>query len=134
MWTRLRGWFVSVWAFIYRENLVKLAILILVVIGGGTLGFSLFETLPPANALWWTIVTVTTVGYGDIAPQTIAGQVLAALCMILGYSIIIVPIGIFSVELFGAPKSEPTTQSCPHCLKEGHDHDATFCKYCGGKL
>ncbi len=88
MWTRLRGWFVSVWAFIYRENLVKLAILILVVIGGGTLGFSLFETLPPANALWWTIVTVTTVGYGDITPVTIGGRLVAGITMIAGIGLL----------------------------------------------
>jgi voltage-gated potassium channel len=92
-----------------------------------------FTSIP--RSVYWAIVTLTTVGYGDIAPQTVPGQVLAGLAMILGYSIIIVPVAIFSVEMMrsGQPK-ETTTQSCPSCIREGHDRDAVFCKYCGAKL
>lgn len=90
-----------------------------------------FTSIP--RSIYWTIVTLTTVGYGDIAPQTILGQFLASVIMIIGYAIIAVPTGIVGVEL--AKKDKPiSTQSCPSCSKEGHDIDATFCKFCGGKL
>ena len=91
-----------------------------------------FTSIP--RSVYWAIVTITTVGYGDIAPQTILGQTLAAVAMILGYSIIIVPSGIFSVEIITAHKQSLTTQTCPDCLREGHDEDARHCKYCGQPL
>ena len=92
-----------------------------------------FTSIP--QSIYWAIVTVTTVGYGDMAPQTVMGQTLAAISMILGYAIIIVPSGIFSVEIIMAAKGENlTTQSCPECIREGHDADAKYCKYCGAKL
>ena len=80
------------------------------------------------------MVTITTVGYGDIAPQTVIGQAVAALAMVLGYSLIIIPTGIFATELVRAAHKHPTTQVCPSCSREGHDEDASFCKYCGEKL
>lgn len=92
-----------------------------------------FTSIP--RSIYWAIVTLTTVGYGDIAPQTISGQFLASLVMIMGYSIIAVPTGIVSVEIARAsPARQLTTQTCPSCLQEGHDEDAVFCKYCGGEL
>jgi voltage-gated potassium channel len=92
-----------------------------------------FTSIP--KSIYWAIVTMTTVGYGDIAPQTAVGQALASLIMILGYGIIAVPTGIVSAEMvFQRHKEIITTQVCPHCLKEGHDVDAIHCKYCGGKL
>lgn len=91
-----------------------------------------FTSIP--ISIYWAVVTLTTVGYGDIAPVTALGQTLAGLVMILGYAIIAVPTGIVSAEMNKKTQSEITTQVCPHCLKEGHDKDATFCKYCGGKL
>lgn len=90
-----------------------------------------FTSIP--RSVYWAIVTVTTVGYGDIAPQSDLGQMLAALAMILGYAIIAVPTGIVTVELGQARKSV-STQACPDCSKEGHDTDARFCKYCGHKI
>jgi voltage-gated potassium channel len=90
-----------------------------------------FTSIP--RSVYWAIVTMTTVGYGDIAPQTIMGQTLAAGVMILGYAIIIVPIGVFSTEIL-AQKRGVSTQACRHCSAEGHDTDASFCKYCGSKL
>ena len=88
------------------------------------------------DGLWWSIQTLTTVGYGDIAPQTPIGQMLACLVMILGYGIIAVPTGIVTVEVVQAAKMKTavTTHACPHCSRYGHDADAVHCKYCGAKL
>jgi voltage-gated potassium channel len=92
-----------------------------------------FTSIP--LSIYWAIVTMTTVGYGDIAPQTTLGQTLASIIMILGYGIIAVPTGIVSSEMMSLKKRERiTTQVCPHCLKEGHDNDAVYCKFCGGEL
>lgn len=91
-----------------------------------------FTSIP--RSIYWAIVTVTTVGYGDIAPQTVPGQMLASLMMILGYAIIAVPTGIVGAELAKTPYVETNTQSCPACGEEGHDDDATFCNHCGEKL
>lgn len=90
-----------------------------------------FTSIP--RSIYWAIVTLTTVGYGDISPQTSIGQILAAFIMILGYSIIAVPTGLVSVELSKRPKKKPTL-SCRECSAEGHDDDAKFCKYCGAEL
>ena len=92
-----------------------------------------FTSIP--RGIYWAIVTLTTVGYGDISPQTGLGQFLAALIMILGYSIIAVPTGIVTVAFARVEsKAEFKTQACPHCSAEGHDQDAKFCKYCGAHL
>jgi len=91
-----------------------------------------FTSIPVS--MYWAIVTLTTVGYGDISPQTPLGQFIASIVMILGYAIIAVPTGIVSVEIANAAKKQITTQVCPNCLSEGHDKDATHCKYCGSKL
>ena len=78
---------------------------------------------------------MTTVGYGDIAPVTVLGQVAASGLMILGYAIIAVPTGIVSVEIAQAAGSRPvSTQACLACSREGHDVDAAFCKFCGTVL
>jgi len=90
-----------------------------------------FTSIP--KSIYWAIVTLTTVGYGDIAPKTNLGQALAALIMIMGYAIIAVPTGIFTVEMSRA-YGKVSTQACPACGAEGHDYDAAFCKYCGTKL
>ena len=90
-----------------------------------------FTSIP--RSIYWAIVTLTTVGYGDISPQTSIGQVLAAFIMILGYSIIAVPTGIVTVELSQVSRKR-VTRSCWDCSAEGHDNDAVFCKYCGTKL
>lgn len=87
-----------------------------------------FTSIP--RSIYWAIVTLTTVGYGDISPQTNIGQMLAAFIMILGYSIIAVPTGIVTVEL-SQMSSRKATRSCRNCSAEGHDSDAGFCKYCG---
>lgn len=92
-----------------------------------------FTSIP--RSIYWSIVTMTTVGYGDIAPRTDLGQLLASVLMIMGYGVIAVPTGIVSSEMIGMKRKEHiTTQVCPHCLREGHDPDAVFCKYCGGNI
>jgi voltage-gated potassium channel len=91
-----------------------------------------FHSIP--RGMYWAVVTVTTVGYGDIAPRTVFGRMVAAAAMVLGYSLIIIPTGIFSMELVRAAGRKVTTQSCPECVREGHDPDAVHCKYCGAEL
>ncbi len=101
-----------------------------------------FTSIP--RSIYWTIVTLTTVGYGDIAPQTNLGQFIATVIMILGYGIIAVPTGIVTVEFSKATKRSGkkmaegfvhvNTQACPSCSAEGHRDDAKYCYNCGEKL
>lgn len=92
-----------------------------------------FTSIP--RSIYWSIVTMTTVGYGDIAPRTDLGQMFASLLMIMGYGVIAVPTGIVSSEMIGMKTKEKiTTQMCPNCFRYGHDFDAVFCKYCSEKL
>lgn len=107
---------------------VILGSLMFVVEGGG----GGFTSIP--RSMYWAIVTLTTVGYGDISPQTPLGQALAAAIMILGYSIIAIPTGIVSVEFSRAFEPEVSTQACPSCSAEGHVPGAEFCNRCGAKL
>jgi len=105
-------------------------------------GALMFVVEGPANgftsipvSMYWAIVTLTTVGYGDIAPRTPLGQTLASFVMILGYGIIAVPTGIVTSELaLGNLQHGVSTQSCPSCSLGGHDVDAKFCRVCGAPL
>ncbi|HMV35543.1 MAG TPA: ion transporter [Turneriella sp.] len=91
-----------------------------------------FTSIP--QSIYWAIVTLTTVGYGDISPKTPLGQTLASLVMIMGYGIIAVPTGIVTAELTQIRHKEVSGQSCPACSLQGHDPDAQYCKFCGEKL
>ncbi|MGD8866549.1 MAG: ion transporter [Gemmatimonadales bacterium] len=91
-----------------------------------------FTNIP--QSIYWTIVTMTTVGYGDIAPATVLGRVLASMVMIIGYGIIAVPTGIVTVEMANVRRRPVSTRSCAHCMAEGHDSDAVHCKFCGARL
>ncbi|MBP7633553.1 two pore domain potassium channel family protein, partial [Candidatus Ozemobacteraceae bacterium] len=94
-----------------------------------------FTSIPVS--IYWAIVTMTTVGFGDITPKTPLGQLFAGMVMILGYGIIAVPTGIVTAEMSRAARkeSEPVSaQCCMACSAEGHDADAKFCKYCGAPL
>jgi voltage-gated potassium channel len=92
-----------------------------------------FNNIP--KSIYWAIVTLTTVGFGDIAPQTPLGQLISSVIMILGYSIIAIPTGIVSSEMTKTPDEHNTsTQSCPNCLKEKHREKAVFCYNCGSIL
>jgi voltage-gated potassium channel len=113
-----------------------LAILVLVTIIGSVMYViegekNGFENIP--MSIYWAIVTMTTVGYGDLSPQTPLGQVFASVVMIMGYAIIAVPTGIVTVEL-GRSGRKISTQVCPECTSQDHDADAVFCKYCAASL
>lgn len=86
------------------------------------------------TSIYWAIVTLTTVGYGDLAPQTALGKVLASVVMLLGYGILAVPTGIVTVELAKATRAPVSAQACPACGRDGHDADAAHCKFCGAAL
>ena len=91
-----------------------------------------FTSIP--RAVYWAIVTMTTVGYGDITPQTVPGQMLAALAMLLGYAIIAVPTGIVSAEMVRSQRIPLTTRTCDECFSEGHAVTARYCRDCGAAL
>ncbi len=91
-----------------------------------------FTSIP--KSIYWAIVTMTTVGYGDITPQTTLGQFLAVVIMILGYGIIAVPTGTVTAEMTQAFKLKGGIRACLQCSADNHDEVAKFCKYCGETL
>ncbi|TDQ07477.1 ion transporter [Pedobacter metabolipauper] len=92
-----------------------------------------FSNIP--ESIYWAIVTITTVGYGDISPITPMGKFVASVVMLTGYAIIAVPTGIITHDLaIAARNRKELPESCPSCSSEGHDTDALFCKYCGSSL
>lgn len=120
-----------------RKILIFIGVVVTIQLIVGSLMFlvegpeSGFTSIP--QSVYWAIVTMTTVGYGDIAPQTVPGKLFASLVMITGYAIIAVPTGIVASEMSGQQK-RVTTRHCHECVREGHDLDAEFCKYCGSAL
>jgi voltage-gated potassium channel len=125
-------------ASVYKIVVFIGAVLIVVVIIGALMYLieggnpkSGFRNIP--ISIYWAVVTLTTVGYGDIAPQSPAGQILATILMLLGYGIIAVPTGIVSSELSKAERTNISLKpvNCPRCSPADHQPDATFCKYCG---
>lgn len=121
---------ISIFLFVVSILVIIIGSVMYLVEGGSNDGFS---SIP--RAVYWAIVTLTTVGYGDITPQTDVGQFFSAIVMILGYAIIAVPTGIVTNEMFKNNLAKRTnTQVCRYCAKEGHDDDAVYCKYCGGRL
>ena len=90
-----------------------------------------FTSIP--RSIYWAIVTITTVGYGDISPQTELGRLFASFAMILGYATIAVPTGIISAE-YSTMKQKFNNTVCPDCANEDHEDDAEFCKTCGSML
>jgi voltage-gated potassium channel len=121
-----------------RKILVVLYVVMILVIIIGSFMYLIegekngFTSIP--RSIYWAIVTLTTVGYGDIAPATDVGQTLAAMVMIIGYGIIAVPTGIVTAELAREAHVSFSTQACHECGSKGHDTDAVHCKYCGAKL
>lgn len=92
-----------------------------------------FSSIP--QSIYWSIVTITTVGYGDISPITPMGKLIASLIMLLGYAIIAIPTGIVSVEMSKSfRKEESVSRACPNCGEGAHAPDAKFCKFCGHAL
>ncbi|SNT26629.1 voltage-gated potassium channel [Ekhidna lutea] len=123
--------------FIFLGAVFTLAMImgtLMYMIEGGESGFT---SIP--RSIYWAIVTITTVGYGDIAPQTVLGQSFASMLMLMGYAIIAVPTGIVTSEIAQAEKDKKKEESsgrgvCVACGKKGHDDDAIFCKNCSAKL
>lgn len=121
-----------------RKILVFLfAVLALVVVFGSLLYVvegpeSGFTSIP--ISLYWAIVTLTTVGYGDIVPVTPVGRMLASMIMIMGYGVIAVPTGIVTMELNATVQRRANTRTCEHCSAEGHIREASYCWRCGGEL
>ena len=91
-----------------------------------------FTSIP--RSVYWAIVTITTVGYGDVSPHTPLGQTIAAIIMLLGFGIIAIPTGIVTAELASGSMITKTQNRCPQCSLVGHDFDAKHCKVCGTKL
>ena len=91
-----------------------------------------FTSIP--KSIYWAIVTITTVGYGDMVPQTHLGKAIASLTMLLGYSILAVPTGIITAELSNEMNAHKQLVKCPNCNRSGHDSDAIHCKHCGSEL
>lgn len=120
-----------------RKILVFVGVVVIIVLVAGSLMYLIegaengFTSIP--LSMYWAVVTMTTVGYGDIAPATVVGRFCAACLMVMGYGIIAVPTGIVSVELAHATL-HPNTRTCPSCLLEGHAKDAAFCRRCGANL
>jgi len=114
---------------IFRIFLVIIFGSLIYVIEGEANGFT---SIP--KSIYWAIVTMTTVGYGDISPKTAFGQTLAALIMIIGYSIIAVPTGIVTADITQRLKKKSSDRPCPECGAGSHDGDAEYCKFCGASL
>lgn len=121
-----------------RKIIVFLAVVATTVLIAGALMYVVegdehgFTSVPVG--VYWAIVTMSTVGYGDIVPHTVLGRCIASILMVIGYAIIAVPTGIVTVELSAAAKRSSNTQACPTCGADVHDNDARFCKRCGAKL
>lgn len=91
-----------------------------------------FTSIP--KSIYWAIVTLTTVGYGDLTPETSLGQAVASMVMIMGYGVIAVPTGIVTMELGEASRARANTRTCKECSAEGHRQEASFCFRCGSPL
>lgn len=121
-----------------RKITVFLSTVLTLVILFGTIMFVVegpengFSSIPVS--IYWATVTLTTTGFGDIAPKTPLGQFITSLIMLAGYGIIAVPTGIYASELARESRREVSNQACPDCSAEGHDIDAVHCKYCGARL
>jgi len=143
------GWFQEeadeLGSAIYRSRgkiVVFLATVMVIVTVAGTLMYeveyaalkeeSQFQSIP--DSIYWAIVTMTTVGFGDIVPKSAGGKFLSAIVILLGYSLIIVPTGFVSAEIIETKRRKVMTRSCPSCITEGHDTDANYCKNCGDVL
>ena len=125
-----------------RESARKIAVFVFAVVTlVCILGSMLYLIEGPENgytsipkSVYWAIVTLTTVGYGDISPQTTLGQLFASVIMITGYGIIAVPTGIVTAEITRVTRASELARNCESCGMQGHSSDAAFCRNCGGKL
>jgi voltage-gated potassium channel len=125
-----------------RKSRAKIAVFVFtVIVLCIILGTVMYMVEGPENgftnipvSIYWTIVTLTTVGFGDITPLTPLGQLISSIVMILGYGIIAVPTGIVTSEIISKKKPDSNTQACPDCGTNNHTDDANFCYHCGANL
>lgn len=122
-----------------RKILIFLSVVVMIVFLLGTMMYLVegpgngFTSIP--TAVYWAISTVTTVGFGDIAPKTDLGRTIASLMMLLGWAILAVPTGIISAEMAAQRRpGELAWRRCSACLTEGHEANALYCKHCGAAL
>lgn len=123
-----------------RKILVFLSTVIMAVLIFGTIMYVVegpengYTSIP--MAMYWATVTMTTVGYGDVVPQTALGKMIASFMMLLGWGILAVPTGIVTAEMTSLRmgRKTPTTRTCPSCLTEGHEPEARYCSDCGAPL
>lgn len=126
---------IAVKGSVKKISIFMFVVLMLVIILGSVMylvekGEHGFTSIP--ESIYWAIVTITTVGYGDISPATPLGKFVASIIMLMGYGIIAVPTGIVTTEMaLAVRKKEQKSEVCPKCGKEGHDRDALYCKLCG---
>lgn len=122
----------------YRKLVVFFSLMIILTTVFGCLIYVIegpengFDDIP--KSIYWAIVTITTVGYGDIVPVTGLGRAISALGMLLGFAIIAVPTGIITAELASHVGRERAKKNCKNCARAGHDADAQYCKYCGADM
>ncbi|MCK8046006.1 MULTISPECIES: ion transporter [Shewanella] len=120
----------KVFIFFFSVSLIVVVLsAVMYVVEGPENGFT---SIP--KSIYWTIVTITTVGYGDITPGTPLGQAIAAFTMLLGYSIIAIPTGILTAEISQEIGRTRDLRRCSNCLKVGHENDALYCNHCGSEL
>lgn len=123
-----------------RKIFVFFFFVVIIVISIGTIMYMIEGSLPNSqfsnipNSIYWAVVTLTTVGYGDITPVTAFGRFLSACVMLLGYTIIAIPTGIVSVSMLNAHKKKEQKQECSNCHTNTNDADAIYCKHCGERL
>ena len=121
-----------------RKVLVFFTVVLVICVIFGSLMFLVegpengFTSIP--RSIYWTIVTITTVGYGDITPQTVFGQIIATMAMLTGYSIIAIPTGIFTAEIAREMIAESNNRQCNVCNRSGHHSEAEYCFQCGVSL
>ena len=118
--------------FLFSVMIVVIVLGTLMYIIEGSVETNGFDNIP--NSIYWALVTLTTVGYGNVIPVTIFGKLIASFIMILGYGIIAVPTGIVTAEFSRKSQDKISTQACPDCSKEGHELNSKFCKKCGAEL
>lgn len=124
-----------------RKILIFISFVLMLIL---VLGTVMYVVEGPSNgytsipvAMYWAVVTMTTVGYGDLTPQTDLGKLIASMMMLVGWGTLAVPTGIVTSEMAAqrlSHRAETTTRTCPHCLSEGHAANAKFCKDCGTSL
>ena len=125
-----------------RQSLQKILVFLFAVVGVVSIfGALMFFVEGPENgfrsmpaSVYWAIVTLTTVGYGDVVPVTGLGKAIASMVMVLGYGIIAVPTGIYAAELRNISVHRRQAITCGECARSGHEEDSRFCRYCGARL